>query len=242
MEINKIIEKIETLYPLDTQEKWDNSGWQIKLPENHTQNVLLALSPTSNIIEQAKKFNCNLIITHHPLFLNGIRQLNTNNYEENVAIQLIQNNIQLYSTHTLLDKGKNGTNDTLCQILDIKPIKTIENLAKIGEIEEISIENLIEKVKNLLKIEKIKITNPKNIITVKTVGICAGSGCDYLDKMTEADVFLTGDLKYHPAISSPVCILDIGHFESERIILPVLKQLIGENAIIAQENTPWQFA
>ena len=194
MKINKIIETIEELYPPNIQEDWDNSGWQIKLQNNETQNILLALSPSTNLIKQAIEHNCKLIITHHPLFFGNIRSLN------------------------------------------------IKNFVKIGEIEPISIEKFIILIKNLLNIDKIKITNPTNQKTIQKIGLCTGSGGEFVNKIQDIDVFLTGDIKYHTAISSNTCLFDIGHFESEKIILPILKKIIGENAIIAQETPPWIFA
>lgn len=242
MKINKIIETIEELYPPNIQEDWDNSGWQIKLQNNETQNILLALSPSTNLIKQAIEHNCKLIITHHPLFFGNIRSLNIKNQEENIAIELIQNDIQLYTAHTNLDKAPNGTNDTLAKLLELKNTKTVENFVKIGEIEPISIEKFIILIKNLLNIDKIKITNPTNQKTIQKIGLCTGSGGEFVNKIQDIDVFLTGDIKYHTAISSNTCLFDIGHFESEKIILPILKKIIGENAIIAQETPPWIFA
>lgn len=53
--------------------------------------------------------------------------------------------------------------------------------------------------------------------TVKTVAYCTGSGSDFAPKAFAmgADVFITGDVKYHAALDTTGCILDVGHFSLE---------------------------
>ena len=52
---------------------------------------------------------------------------------------------------------------------------------------------------------------------------------------------MTGDLKFHTALDSNIVVFDIGHFESEIIILPVLKNIIGEGieVVFAKEGCPF---
>ena len=53
--------------------------------------------------------------------------------------------------------------------------------------------------------------------TVTSVAYCGGSGSSLIDKAARAgaDVFVTGDMKYHPAVETPVCVVDAGHFSLE---------------------------
>ena len=41
--VSKIIKRIEEFAPLNTMQKWDNSGWQINLGIEDTNRILLAL-------------------------------------------------------------------------------------------------------------------------------------------------------------------------------------------------------
>ena len=56
-----------------------------------------------------------------------------------------------------------------------------------------------------------------------------------------ADCLVTGDLKFHTALDSEIVVFDIGHFESEILILPVLKDIIGDGVevVFAKENSPF---
>lgn len=53
--------------------------------------------------------------------------------------------------------------------------------------------------------------------TVSKVAYCTGSGSDFAPKAFAlgADVFITGDVKYHSALDTTGCILDVGHFSLE---------------------------
>ncbi|MCK7485717.1 MAG: Nif3-like dinuclear metal center hexameric protein [Bacillus subtilis] len=70
--------------------------------------VMLALSPTLEVIEQAIENNCGLIIAHHPLIFSKINKININNLTNSAIIKAIQNNVQkdVQPTQTLtLFKG-----------------------------------------------------------------------------------------------------------------------------------------
>ena len=65
----EIVSKIEKFAPLETQEKWDCSGWAVERANNIEVNkILFALTVTDDIVTQAKEKNCDMIISHHPLF------------------------------------------------------------------------------------------------------------------------------------------------------------------------------
>ena len=64
----EIIKKIENFAPLETQEKWDCSGWLVETPQTEIKKIMLCLTVTKDVVRQAKEQNCDMIISHHPLF------------------------------------------------------------------------------------------------------------------------------------------------------------------------------
>lgn len=241
MKINEIIETIETFAPLSLAESWDNTGWQIKLDFDEIDRVMLALSPTLDVIEQAKEQGCSLVITHHPLFFSKIKQITPEIFSNKSAIFAIQNNIQIYSVHTNLDKAQGGINDKLASMLGLFDVEIVDGFVRAGMVEEISLEEFILKCKKILGCESVKLINPIGIETVRKVAICSGSGADFINSV-EADVFITGDVKYHSAIEVlDKSVLDVGHFESERVILPVLQEILAPcDTVLADEKNPWE--
>lgn len=67
--------------------------------------------------------------------------------------------------------------------------------------------------------------------TVSKIAYCTGSGSDFAPKAFAmgADVFITGDVKYHSALDTTGCILDVGHFSlEEEMMRQFALQLAGE--------------
>src|SRR5574344_494434 len=149
----KLIKIIELNFPLETQENWDNSGWQIKLKQKEIKKVLLCISITAEIIEQAIKEKCELIISHHPIFFNSIK-----NIQDEKIIKLIQNNISLYSTHTCFDKALTGTTQTLAKFLHVENIENINEYTIKADLENAkTLKDFITEMKKIFKISSLKV-------------------------------------------------------------------------------------
>lgn len=230
MEIKQITDLIENFAPLELQESWDCSGWQIDAGQKDIKKALLCLSVTQDIINQAVRKNCSMIIAHHPLFFIP--------FEFNARIPI-------YSAHTNLDKADGGTTDTLIKVLGFKVTQKIGDFLRIVNLEkEFSLDELIKMIKNKLDIKTVRVVNNFNIQKVKKLAFCAGSGSDFLSEAAQAkaDILITGDVKYHDALDSNVIIIDAGHFESEYSVLKTLKNLLkdsGIEVITADEKSPF---
>lgn len=228
MNKHKLTEIIENMAPPDTQEAWDCSGWIVDA-ENiiEVNKVMLALTITDDVVAQVRKKNCDMIISHHPLFY----------------VPLEYRDIQMYCAHTNLDKAKGGTTDTLIDELrlDVKFFETEEFVRYLELKKEITLDNLLKHVKRLSKNARYVNNNKKTYI--KNVAVCSGSGSEFIKDAEEKgfDAFITGDLKYHTAVDSNIIVIDMGHFESERPVLKTLKNKLQENVeiIYAKEKSPF---
>ncbi len=236
-----IISKIEKYASLELAEPWDNSGWQINLEHDYTNKVLVALSFTRDVLEQAVTNDCDLIITHHPLIFNSIKKI-----DNSLIAEAIRNNICVYCAHTNLDKTYGSTTDALCGVLGLQNLITVEDYIKISHLkDEFALDQMIKNIKQALNLEHLKLINPNNIDTVKNVAVCAGAGGSFIDKLKDYDIdlYITGDIKFHKALEvEGFAVADIGHFESELPVLPLIQGLIAKTkveVIIAQEEKPW---
>jgi putative NIF3 family GTP cyclohydrolase 1 type 2 len=67
---------------------------------------------------------------------------------------------------------------------------------------------------------------------IKTVALCGGSGSFLLRKAIaqNADVFVTGDFKYHEFFDAEnrILIADIGHYESEQFTSKIIADKLKE--------------
>lgn len=240
---DEIISKIEKYASLDLMESWDNSGWQINLHHDYTNKVLVALSLTKETLEQAITNDCDLIITHHPLIFNRLNKI-----DDSVIVQAIKHNICVYSAHTNLDKTYGSTTDALAGVLGLKNLITVDEYIKVAHLkDEIGLDEFLNRIKLSLGSDRLKLINPDNIESVTNVAISAGAGGSFIKKISEYDVdlYITGDIKFHAALEvRGFAAVDVGHFESELPVLPLIQGLIaktGVETLIAQEHVPWTY-
>lgn len=74
---------------------------------------------------------------------------------------------------------------------------------------------------------------------VKRVAVCGGSGSELIADAAraEVDVFVTADVRYHAFqhLPSAMMLMDAGHWETERVVLPVIAQKL--KAMARQRRT-----
>lgn len=222
------------------QLSWDNSGSQVEFKEN-TDSVVLAMDVTDKVIDKALEMDAKLIISHHPMFFSGSKNIIEGTYLGDNIIKLIKNNISVFSYHTSMDVADDGVNDTLFEKLDLKnkSILTYEEekpMGLVGEFErELTLTDLDKFLKEKLQVCKIKYYGREDR-NIKKVAILGGSGSDFISQAKEAEVdaYITSDIKYHDgqrAYEDDLILIDVGHFYSERIILPKIKKKLQENFI-----------
>lgn len=218
----EIIQKIEKFAPPELAESWDCSGWGVETEKSEIKRVMLALTVTNDIIKQALEQNCDMIISHHPLFY----------------VPTDWKNMDIYSAHTNLDRTNGGTTDTLVKSLGLEVSEKSDFLRYV----DINID-INEFSKNLSKISpNFRLVNNQNKKSLKRIAFCAGSGTDFIQEAYEngADALVTGDVKFHTALESPIILFDIGHFESEILVLDVFKALLKDiETIKAKEKSPF---
>ena len=201
---------------------WDCSGWGVVNEREEVSRVLFALTVTDKIIEQAREKNCDMIISHHPLFY----------------VPLDWKDINIYSAHTNLDKAEGGTTDRLIKELSFEKTESYEFVRIVKLDKPITVEELRQK---LLKISpKLRYINNYGTKEIKSIGFCAGSGSEFISE-TDTDAFVTGDLKFHTALDCRQVVFDVGHFESEIFAPQILKEITGvsEKGVIADEKSPF---
>ena len=220
----EIYARINNFAPPELAENWDCSGVLVESNEQDIKKIMLTLTVTDDIVEQAFTLGCDMIVSHHPLFF----------------VPMAYKNINIFCTHTNLDKTEGGTTDTLVKKSGFEISDKLEFL-RFADCD-ISVEELAEKLRNISP--HLRYVNNKIIKKIKRVAFCAGSGSEFINEAKEngANAMVTGDLKFHTALDSDIVVYDIGHFESEIIILPVLAKLFPELEIIyAKEKSPFIF-
>lgn len=259
--IKDIIRIMEEFAPKTLKEDFDNVGLMVGDRNKEVKKILLALDCTLDVIKEAKEKSVDLIITHHPLIFRKPSSITTDTLIGKKIIELIKNDISLYSSHTNLDSAENGLNETIVNILGYSTNELIEvnkmarndneGLGRIVRLEDfIKLEDLIEDIKEKLNVKSLKVV--KGCEKVKNIAIINGSGSDFFEKAYKkgADCIITGDTTYHYASDYKelgVSIIDTGHFSSEWIVfLQVINKLTDklqdiEILISTKSEDPYTF-
>lgn len=239
MKLKKISEILDLKLKKEIAESWDNVGLLVGDLNLEVKKVLLSLELTKSVFEMAKEQQVDLIITHHPAIFSGLKTVVNDN--DNLIFELIRNNIALYSAHTNFDAIENGLNDYVISLLDGKNSEIIKSesehvgICRTFEFEEVSMTQFITKVKTKLNINTVRFTGNLNGM-VKKAAIVTGSGADYSEMAFAkgAQVFITGDLKYHYALElkeKGLNIIDAGHFDTECVFPDAMKNFIENNIL-----------
>lgn len=110
-----------------------------------------------------------------------------------------------------------------------------EGLGRIGRFASPrSLEQTARDIKAALGLKMVKTAGPASL-EVGTAALCSGGGGGLVGAFLSsgAQVYISGDLNHHSAVDIAAAgrgLIDIGHFASERIVVPVLSRIIGEQA------------
>ena len=117
MNIREIINKIEEDFPKDSAMSFDNSGANVISLDSDVNTIVVCLDVTIDAIEFAKKNDANLIITHHPMIFNEIKNIGDDPVSKRVKL-LNKYEINAYSCHTNYDVNiENGMGKNLLKVL-----------------------------------------------------------------------------------------------------------------------------
>ena len=108
MKIKEITDAIERFAPLALQEGYDNAGLVVGDPEREVGRALLAVDVTEEVLAEAEREGCDLVVTHHPIVFHPLKRLNEADYVQRCVARAVRRDIALYACHTNLDSAPNG--------------------------------------------------------------------------------------------------------------------------------------
>ena len=118
--ISEFTSALEQIAPPAYQESYDNAGLIVGDPSAEITGVLLSLDATEDIVNEAVKRNCNLILAHHPIVFRGLKKITGRNYVERTIIGAIKTDTAIYAAHTNLDNVRAGVNAKICEKIGLE--------------------------------------------------------------------------------------------------------------------------
>lgn len=239
MKCSEVIACLEKVAPRCFAEKWDNVGLLAGREDKEVNKILLALDPTSDVVNEAAAWGADLLITHHPLIFSGIKSVTTSDFIGKRVFNLIFQDICYYAMHTNFDVMgmADAVADQLelekCQVLDVTFQDEIskEGIGRIGELSRtMSLEECAKHVKERCKLSSVKVFgDPDKLIDM--VALIPGSGKSYIDLAIAkgAQAVITGDIDHHnglDAVERDLAVIDAGHYGLEKIFAAYMEEVL----------------
>jgi len=258
-QLSDLIEFAETCWPLADAAEWDNPGLAIGDPATKVSRVLLAVDLTREIVEEASLGQFDLIFTHHPFIFRGLQSLSQETVKGRLATECIRAGVAVYAAHTNADFASRGVSQTLAATIGLTDLQPLTSSGE-GVVGLLKPESLLEFARRVARVlpscaQGLLVQGDAERV-IQRVGLVAGAGDSYLAEAAGVDLFITSDLRHHPAsdfrdsssVSAGPALMNIPHFSAE---WPWLTQAAAEfnerfpsvEFVVSEINTdPWTFA
>ena len=239
MKISEIAAAIESFAPLGLQETYDNSGLIVGRPDDEVKCALLAVDVTDEVMDEAEREGCDIVITHHPVIFHALKRLNSADMTQRCVERAIRRGIAIYACHTNLDAAPSGMSFRLAGMLGVGELKVLQPTgdsgAGFGVVGELPAEMpAAEFMERIRKVTGARVLRHSDIArpSVRRVAVCTGAGAFLVAEAVraEADMYVTSDLKYNDftAADGRLTVVDAGHFESEYCAIEILFDILSK--------------
>ncbi|MFI6587012.1 Nif3-like dinuclear metal center hexameric protein [Embleya sp. NPDC050493] len=231
--LSDVVSALERIYHPGWAESWDAVGLVCGDPDAEVRSVLFAVDPTQAVADEALARGADLLVTHHPLFLRGVHSVAATGFKGRVVHRLITGGCALHVAHTNADSASPGVSDALAAALGLTVTAPLDpapadpgECRGIGRIGELAVpETLAEFAARAARALPRTATglrvagDPDR--PVRTVAVCGGAGDSLFDavRRSGADVYVTADLRHHPASEAlehgGPALLDAPHWATE---------------------------
>ena len=257
---------IESLWPADGAESWDSVGLVSGDLDAQVEHVHLAVDAVPDTAREAVSLGADLLLTHHPLLLRGVTTVAESTYKGSVLATLIRGGCALVAAHTNADVVASGTSAVLADRIGLTDQRPLEpgsdddtGIGRVGVLAEpLALGALARRIVDVLPATAsgVRVAGDYDR-PVRTVALCAGAGDAYLGNplVQQADVYVTSDLRHHPAsefreqavLSDGPALIDTSHWATEWLWLDVaaeqLRTAAGVRVTVSDLRTdPWDFA
>ena len=229
--LRDLVTALEQLYPPESAQSWDRVGLVTGDLDQPVRRIHLAVDPTQAVIEEARAEGADLLVTHHPLLLRGVHSVATTHAKGAAVTALVVADLALYVAHTNADVASPGVSDALATAAGLdgtEPLALEEGraLGRVGDLPTpVTLRRFVELLARALPSAPggLRVSGDPEA-AVRRVAVLGGAGDDQFDavRASGADVFVTADLRHHPASEAreearggTPYLVDAGHWATE---------------------------
>lgn len=235
--VSDIYEFLDRKAPFQLQMSFDNAGFLVGDGTRPVTRVLVSLDITEPVIEEAKEFGAELIVSHHPVIFFPAKRVTADEPLGRKLMGLIRNDIAAICCHTNLDAVAGGVNDVLAARAGLTRIEQLHQdgvdgqgrpygIGRVGELTQtMPLSDYLSFLKRNLAPNGIRYADAGRPVRRVAVGggACANMVEDALAK--GCDTFVTSDVKYDGFLDARalgINLVDAGHFPTEDVVCPTL--------------------
>ncbi|MFM7029549.1 MAG: Nif3-like dinuclear metal center hexameric protein [Micrococcales bacterium] len=260
----KLLDTFEALWPRAGAEDWDSPGLTTGSPNQEISRVMLSVDVTADVVACVTEARCDLLISHHPFIMRGVKTLAENTAKGAVLAGAIRANLALFSAHTNADVVEDGVSDAIAKALGLQAVSplvghgstghgrvgTLKDPQSLGEFASLVARTLPNTATG------VRVAGDYNQI-VERVALCGGAGDSFIPDALEAraDVYLSSDLRHHVVqdarelaiVGRQMSLIDVSHWAAEFMWLDIaaaqLRNIYPELAVEVCDlrTDPWEF-
>ena len=222
--VRQVYEAMQAIAPLELAESWDNPGLLVDCG-GEVSRVLVTLDITPEVVEEAARKGCGLIVSHHPVIFSPLKKLSG----QDAAFRLVKNGISAICMHTNLDAAEGGVNEVLAGIFGMQdPEPFAEGCGRVGSIEPITVPQLARKAQQELAARcnapdagpAVQVKFADTGKPVRRLAVISGAGGSLFEEALAvgADCLLTGEANHHHACDAKrlgLSLIAAGHYATE---------------------------
>lgn len=251
--------------PAADAESWDRTGMTVGDPARLLEGVAVALDPTVDAVREASACGANVLLTHHPAYLDAPGVFGpvsvTSGTAGCVVWEAIERDVALIALHTALDVSAHAAHalpDLLSLSFDgdvLVPSKNSRDkgygqiCTVRGDEGAFTLAHLAARCTSVFsRPPRVWGSPSRNLSRVVTWTGSAGAVARECLR-SRVDCLVCGEVKYHDALAlsqAGLCIVDLGHDVSELPLVDVLVRLVegvgvapGRIAVVEQHDNWW---
>lgn len=248
--VQTVYEAMARLAPPQLAESWDNVGLLVDCGRPVTR-ALTTLDITPEVVEEAARLGCEVIVSHHPVIFSPLKKLSS----RDVPFLLAQAGISAICMHTNYDAAEGGVNEILAELFAMRDPEPFANgCGRVGEIDPIPVPQLAALAQDRLGCfcvpplegPAVQVKYTDNGRPVRRLAVISGAGGSMFEDALAvgADCLLTGEASHHAACDAKrldLGLIAAGHYATEYPAAAALaarlqEEVPGLMAVASREN------
>lgn len=242
-------------YPAADAERWDRTGLSVGDPSAELTGVACALDPTPAALEEAARRGANVLLTHHPVFIDAPEAFKPVGagapFAGATVFEAARTGVACMNFHTALDVSA-AAQDVLPGMLRLERTSVLQPLARdarrgYGQVcvpaqgeDRLTLDGLAARCLAVFG-RPPRVWGEGGRALERIVTWTGSAGSAPSDCLAQGvDALVCGEVKYHDALAaaeSGLCLVELGHDVSELPFAALLAESVARTGIAREKIT-----